>query len=263
MSTYAVQKLKALEISDISAYKVAKKLTRASYVAGESVWPTRNSFLAWRLVVNGILAVVTPSSNGSMEAQNLYGPDTWVGEHSIINADHSYIEYVCVTDVELLNMPAVVFLQLLDRETRFAKKIALVSKLRAQHNAEMLVLMRTGNSNLRMLIGLGMFFEAVASKTNRLKADHQVDSIPIAVKLNTLPNLLGVSPAFFWGNLKRLEHDGWLKVHNDKLELLDLATWRGVTRRRREYHFTKTAPTIEELLAEFRHEGMTNAQAVR
>lgn len=255
-ATYATQRLKVLGISDSTAYRVASTLLLASLRAGEPIWPARNSSIAWRLIVNGMVAASIPTEKGGHEVQNIYGPETWFGEQPIINAAPSYIEYVCVTDVELLSMPAAIFVQLLDEEPCFAKSIARLTSWRAQRDAEILMLVKAGNPALRTVIGLGMFFEAIAAKSCRPVTENLTDTLTLPVKQHILAQLCGVSRTSLWENMSKLEDEGWLKVHYGKLELLNLPVWRTVMRRRRESRSAKMNPTIEEILSEFRHADM-------
>lgn len=256
MSTYVTQRLKALGISDATASKVSQEFSLSSLSAGAPVWPASNSTIAWRLIINGIVAVITPMADGVNEVQNLYGPETWFGEQPIINAASSYIEYVCVTDVELLNMPAVIFLRLLDEESNFAKCVTRLTSWRAQRDAEILMLVKAGNPPLRTVIGLGMLFEAIAAKSNRPITENLTDRLTLPVKQHILAQICGVSRTSLWESMSRLEEDGWLKVHYGKLEMLNLPAWRTVMRRRRESRSAKMHPTIEELLSEFNNADM-------
>ncbi len=253
MSTYAIQRLKAIGISDDAAYGVAQKLSLSSLSADDPIWPASNSLIAWRFIINGIVAAIIPTAEGGRAVQNLYGPETWFGEQQILNAASSYIEYVCITDVEFLSMPASIFLQLLDKEPCFAAYTARLTSWRAQRDAEVLMLMKLGNSALRTVIGLGMFFEAIAAKSSRPITETLSDTLTLPVKQHILAQLCGVSRTSLWENMSKLEEDGWLKIHYAKLELVNLSAWRAVMRRRRESRSAKMNPTIEELLREFSH----------
>lgn len=258
MTTYAIQRLKALGICDATAYKVAQTLSLSSLSAGKRIWPASNAPIAWRLIINGIVAAITPTAKGVDEAQNIYGPESWFGEQPIINADTSYIEYVCVTDVELLSMAAPTFLKLLDTEPGFAKYMAHLTAWRAQRDAEMLMLMKAANPRLRTVLGLGVCFEAMAVKSNRPSTESLTDSITLAVNQDILAQLCGVSRTSFWETTSRLGNEGWLKAHYGKLEQLHSPVWRTVIRLRRESRSAKMNPAIKELLREFSHADMAN-----
>jgi CRP/FNR family transcriptional regulator, cyclic AMP receptor protein len=251
MATYATQRLRAFGISEAAAYKVAPTLSLSSLSAGDVVCSAAASTKAWRLIIDGFVGAVIPSVKEGGEVQNIYGPESWFGEQSILNSADSYIEYVCITDVELLNMPASTFLWLLDEEPGFAKCAARLTSWRAQRDAEMLMLAKAGNPALRTVLGLGMFFEAVAAKSDRPNTENLVDSLTLPVGQHVLAQLCGVSRTSLWENVSRLEDGGWLKVHYGKLELFGLSTWRTVMRRRRESRSVRMNPTIDELLSEF------------
>jgi CRP-like cAMP-binding protein len=230
---------------------VAQKLTLSSLSAGAHIWPADNSILAWRFIISGIVAAVTPAAKGVCKAQTIYGSEAWFGENQIINVASSYIKYVSATDVELLNMPAPIFLYLLDREPVFSAYMTRLVSWRAQCESEVLMLMKAGNPCLRTVIGLGMIFEAMAAKSNLPITENMTDSITIPVKQEVLAQLCGVSRTSLWENMSRLEDEGWLNVHYSKLELLKLPTWRAVMRRRRGSPTAKMDTSIEEILLEF------------
>lgn len=256
MTTYATQRLKALGLSDATAYRVAPKLSLSSLSAGTPIWPSSNATIAWRLVINGIVASTVPVTKGGHEVQNIYGSEAWFGEQQIINAVSSYIEYICITDVELLSMPASIFLQLLDKEPYFAKYMTRLTSWRAQRDAEILMLMKIGNPTLRTVLGLGSFFEAIASKSDHPITEDLTDTLTVPVNQHILAQLCGVSRTSLWENMSKLEDAGWLKIHYGKLELINLSAWRTVMRRRRESRSAKMNPTIEDLLIEFDHADM-------
>lgn len=256
MATYVFQKLKAVGISDAAAHRIAPTLSLSSLRAEAPIWPSGNSPVAWRFVINGVVAAVVPVEGGGVEVQNLYGAEAWFGEQSIINASSSYVEYVCVTDVELVSMPATVFLRLLDEECSFAVRIARLISWRAQRDAETLLLIKAGNSALRAVIGVGMLFEAIAAKSDQPVTENMTDSLSLPVSQHVLARLCGVSRTSLWESMSKLEGAGWVKVHYGKVELFGLHAWRIVMRRRRESRSAKMNPTINELLKEFSHADM-------
>lgn len=262
MTTYVAQRLKALGISDAAVYRVAPKLTLSSLNAGAPIWPANNSTIAWWLIISGFVAAIIPTAKGDHEALNLYGSETWFGEQQIINVASSYIEYVCITDVELLSMPASIFLQLLDEEPHFAQYMARLTSWRAQRDAEILMLVKAGNSALRTVVGLGMFFEAIAAKSSRPITENLTDTLTLPVKQHLLAQLCGVSRTSLWENMSKLKDAGWLKIHYSKLELVNLPAWRAVMRRRRESRSAKMNPTIEDLLIEFEYADMAKPNPV-
>lgn len=256
MSGYAVNRLRTLGLSNETAFKVAQTLVYSSLDACDPIWPANNSADAWRFIISGFAAAVTRVTNEANVAHNIYGPETWLCEQHILNATPSSIQYVCITDVELMNMPAATFLKLLDHEPSFATYMARLTSWRAQRDAEILVLVKAGNPALRTVIGLGMFFEAIAAKSQRPVTEDLATTLTLPVKQHILAQLCGVSRTSLWDTMRRLEEDGWLKVHYGRLELLALPAWRAVMRRRRESRSANMQPTIEQLLSEFRHGDM-------
>jgi len=256
MATYVFQKLKAVGISDAIAYRIAPTLSLSSLRAEARIWPSRDSPAAWWFVISGVVATVVPVEGGGCEVQNLYGAEAWFGEQSIINASSSYVEYVCVTDVELVSMPASIFLRLLDEECSFAVRIARLISWRAQRDAETLMLIKAGNSALRAVIGVGMLFEAVAAKSDQPVTENMADTLSLPVSQHVLSRLCGVSRTSLWESMSRLEGAGWIKIHYGRVELFGLQAWRVVMRRRRESRSAKMNPTINELLEEFSHADM-------
>lgn len=248
MSTYAIQRLQALGLSEKVAYSVAPKLSITSLLANEVIDRHVN---AWRLIISGMVAAVTPSAKNGGMAENIYGPEAWFGEQPIINAGSTYTQYACIVDVELLSMPATVLLQLLDQELSFANHMTRLISWRAQRSSEMLMLMKGGNPCLRTVMGLGLFFEALAAKSNFPITANMQEGVSIPAKQEVLAQLCGVSRTFISEYVLRLQAEGWLISHYGRLELVNLQTWRTFIRRRRESRCATMSPTIEQILEEF------------
>lgn len=263
MSTYVVQRLRSLGISEKAAYSVAPKLHISSLPAGEVIWQGSRHGDAWWLIISGMVAAVTPSAKGGKsQVDNIYGPEAWFGELPIINASETYTEYTGITDVELLSMPAAIFLELLGQELNFANYMIRLISWRAQRNSEIRMLMKVGNPCLRTVMGLGLFFEAWAAKSHRPVTANMHAGVSIPVKQEVLAQLCGVSRTSISEYVLRLQAEGWLISHYGRLELVNLQTWRTLIRRRRASRFATMAPTIEQILKEFVHADMEEKGSV-
>jgi CRP-like cAMP-binding protein len=251
MSSYASQRLNAIGVRSEAAHRVAKTLALSSQKGNSKIDLACGVAQSWVFIITGIVAAIAAKEKGGYAVLNIYGPETWIGENHILHSTSTSIEYICLTDVEFLRLSGDIFLQLVETEPGFVKHLTRLVAWRGQHSAEMLLLIKNGNPCLRSVIGLGLFFEALAARSNCPITNNMEDSITVPVKQDVIAQLCGVSRTSLWESMRRLEECGWLKIRYGELELLNLPAWRTVIRRRRECQFAKMDPTIDELLLEF------------
>jgi hypothetical protein len=60
--------------------------------------------LAWNCVMTGFVAAAEPVARGGMVPLHVHGPHAWFGEQALLGGQASQVDYVCMTQVELIGM---------------------------------------------------------------------------------------------------------------------------------------------------------------
>lgn len=246
--TYIVQRLRKLGLSDAVAAQTAGVVKVQSFDAGRRIWTKGSETPHWQYIITGLVSASVATSNSESTPLSIYGKGSWFGEQSIINRKPSFADYVCLTDTEVLMLPAAHFDALFVQEAQFARYVAKLMAWRVQKTAETLTLMKLGNPSLRVVMGLAQFAEALVYKSDRPPTVGFGEGVEIPIPQNTLASLCGVSRTLFSEYVQQLAQQGWLKISYGKLELLNIRTWHSFARSQRENSVSHLQASMGELL---------------
>ncbi|MDD3934911.1 MAG: Crp/Fnr family transcriptional regulator [Rhodoferax sp.] len=206
---------------------------------------------AWHHIVHGLVGAGIPQENGVITPINIFGPGSWFGEVSILNRRSLMLDCICLTPVRILKMPLVQAMDAFENEADFSRHIARLVAWRTQQHAEMLVLMRLGSPQLRVVMGLALFAEALHNSNSHLPTNELDDSIDIPLKQSVLAAMCGVSRGIFSECVQQLAAAGWVRLSYATLALSSVLVWHNFSRNHRQNRHNNAKPTMPELLLMF------------
>ncbi len=248
--SFIYQKLRQVGLSELYARKVSVVAKVRSFSINEVIWSKGSDINSWLFIIEGLVAASIPTSNSKATPISIYGQDSWFGEQEIINRKPSYAEYSCLVPTEVLCLDAPTVLMLFEAEPGFSRFIARLLSWRVHKTSEMLMLMKLGNSCLRVVMGLSQFAEALTYSSSRPPTIGFGQSMQVPINQSVLASLCGVSRTVFSEQIHHLSLNGWIRISYGKLELLSIDSWHNFSRKQRQRNFNNLDPTIEEILTE-------------
>lgn len=246
--SYPFQQLRRVGLSDARAKELSTKTKIHSFQVNQVICAKGAAFENWYLIISGFVAASMATSSTASLPISLYGENSWFGEQSIISKKPSYADYVCLLPTEALSVPAPIVQELLDSEPHFAKYAAELMAWRAQKTAEMLMLMKLGNSYLRVVMGIAQFVEELSFKSERPPTIGFGNMVDVPLNQTALAALCGVSRTTFSEVLQKLEGGGWIKIAYGKLEIPAQEVWHQFSQKQRARNMNNLSPTMGELL---------------
>lgn len=245
---YVGTRLRHLGLSEDVANDTARVVKVHAFAAGSKMWTKGGDVSHWRYIIEGLVSASMPTTTCASTPISIYGKGAWFGEQSIINRKPSFADYVCLTETQVLSLPASRFDTLFEQEPEFARHVAKLMAWRVQKTSETLTLMKLGNPAMRVVMGLAQFAEALAYRSERPPTIGFGEGVELPVPQNTLASLCGVSRTLFSEYVQQLAQREWLTLSYGRLEIMNIATWHRFARRQRENSFNALNPTIVELL---------------
>jgi CRP-like cAMP-binding protein len=245
---YVGTRLRHLGLDNAVANETARVVKVHAFAPGTKMWSKGGEVPYWRYIIEGLVAASMPTTTCASTPISIYGKGAWFGEQSIINRKPSFADYVCLTETQVLSLPAARFDTLFEQQPEFARHVAKLMAWRAQKTSETLTLMKLGNPAMRVVMGLAQFAEALAYRSERPPTIGFGDGVELPVAQNTLAALCGVSRTLFSEYVQQLAQREWLALSYGRLEIMNIATWHRFARRQRENSFNALNPTITELL---------------
>ena len=249
MSIKTYQVLKSVGLSDQRVTRMLVAAKSETYTVDQVVWPRGASLQPWTHIITGLVCACVPDADRGFNPVNIYGPGAWFGEAAILNRQPSAVEYICLTPARVVAVPFAEALDTFEYEAEFSRYIARLVAWRSQQHAEMLSLMRTGSPALRVVMGLALFAEAMASSSSHLPHFDLEDNLDIPLKQALLASMCGVSRGIFSICAKQLAAAGLLRVNYSSVGLLGLKTWGRFSKARRQNRLNLIKPSMPELLS--------------
>lgn len=200
--------------------------------------------------MTGYVAASIPIEDDKILPVHIYGPLAWFGEQELLNKQPTHFEYTCLTPVDTIGMRKDRFDSAILEEADFVRYIGRLMARRAQQQSERLMLMRLGNSALRVVMGLAHYAEALDCSLVPTFEDKTKEVVDIPITQKQIAALCGVSRTLFSESLQHLARAGWLKVRYGGIELQSVETWLIFARRQRERQNMYSHTGLLELLAD-------------
>jgi len=248
-STYKFELLTGMGLSESCALQILPRVRMTGFDPQEIVWSKGSGVAAWTYIVSGLVGASVPIQEGSSIHVDIYGNRTWFGEEALLNRYPSSFEYVCLTSVRTVEIPASDVLAAFQREPEFARYIALLMAWRSRRSSEMAVLMKQGSPALRVVMGLALFAEALQYHSSRPPTQGAEGiSVKIPVKQSIVASICGVSRSAFSEVVRQLASAGWMRLDYATLELCSLRAWLRFSLKHRQTRMNIKKPSVGELL---------------
>lgn len=248
MSIYAYQLLKGLGLSEQRVLAVLPSIKAEALDVDQVIYRKGSHPEAWIHVVSGLIGAGIPDTDGAIMPINVFGAGNWFGEVAILNRRALMLECICLTPVRILTMPLTHAVEAFEQEAEFARHIARRVAWRAQQQAEMLMLMRQDSPQLRVVMGLALFAEALHNGKPHLPTQEPEDSMDIPLKQSLLASLCGVSRGVFSECVQQLAAAGWIRLNYATLALLNTEGWRKFSRQYRQNRLNTVKPSMQDIL---------------
>lgn len=249
MSIYAYQLLKSLGISESRVRRVLPSIKVESLEPGHTICHKGARPEVWMHVVSGLVSAGIPDKDGAVTPINIFGPGTWFGEVAILNSQGLLLECVCLTPVRILTMPLGQTVEAFEHEPEFSRHIARLVAWRAQQQAEMLTLMRQSSPQLRVVMGLALFAEALHNGSSHFPTNDLDDFQAISLKQSVLAAMCGVSRGIFSECVQQLALAGWIRLNYATLDLSRVQVWRNFSNNHRNNRHNNHKPSMPEILS--------------
>ena len=226
MSQFAKQLLRDVQLSDHRILKILPLLSIRSYEAGEIIWGKGRPVLAWNCVMTGFVAAAEPMAHGGMMPLNVHGPNAWFGEQALLGGKPGQVDYVCMTQVELIGMRQSCLENALREEPEFMRFMVQLLARRVEQHTELQLLLRLGGMPLRVVMGLAQFaVNQPESFTAQFKPQSE-DTVDISLSQDQIAAVCGVSRTLLSECLQQLARGGWVKLRYGGMSLQKAAAWR-------------------------------------
>jgi CRP-like cAMP-binding protein len=248
VSIYAYQLLKGLGLLEQRVLRVLPCIKVESLDAGQIICRKGSQPQAWTHIVSGLVSAGIPDKDGTITPINIFGPGTWFGEVAILNRRALMLECICLTPVRILTMPLDQAVEAFEHDAEFSRHIARLVAWRTQQHAEMLTLMRLGSPQLRVVMGLALFAEALHNSNSHLPTNGLDDSLEIPLKQSVLASLCGVSRGVFSECVQQLAAAGWVRLNYATLALSSIVVWRKFSCQYRQSRINSVKSSMQEIL---------------
>ena len=248
---YVFQQLSDLGLSNRLALEVSQNVKISSYEAQHVIWTKGDEVDSLQLIISGLVTEFIPAVKIKSTFIDLYWEGRWFGEQHVINGTRSISDYVCLVPTDVLKIPVAAVRQILDVDQGFTRRLLALASWRNQNTLERLILVRHGNPNLRIVVGLTLFAEAQLHYANRSGHGKTPSSVEVYVSQSLLASLLGVSRTLFSNVLHALCKEKLLFTSYKKIVFVSLEAWMGFAQRHRSVRLTNFDPTLEEILRMF------------
>lgn len=249
MSIYAYQLLKSLGISEQRVRRVLPSIKVDSLEPGKTICHKGARPETWTHVVSGLVSAGIPDIDGAVTPINIFGPGTWFGEVAILNRQGLVLECMCLTPVRILTVPLEQAVEAFENEPEFTRHVARLVAWRAQQQAEMLALMRQGSPQLRVVMGLALFAEALHNGSSHFPTNDIGDFQEISLKQSLLAAMCGVSRGIFSECVQQLAAAGWIRLNYATLDLSRVQVWRKFSSNHRNKRHNNHKPSMPEILS--------------
>jgi CRP/FNR family transcriptional regulator, cyclic AMP receptor protein len=251
MRDFTLQVYSSMGVSPAAAFEAGKQSRVISRKAGDMIWRTGAPITHWHHIIEGMVAEQVTMDQGLSYPLTLHSRNSCFAKHDLLGDGKAQVDYLAVTDVELLTLPASAYLALVRSDAGFAQHLLgeLSSQIRQQNNQ--LIVNKCSNSALRVIGGLalcaeGLCLQAEASESLPPPED---DSLMLPLSQQMIARLCGVSRTLFSEYIGQLEQGNWVRLQYRGVELQNLSAWRGVFVRLHSHQVWRRNPPIEALLS--------------
>jgi CRP/FNR family cyclic AMP-dependent transcriptional regulator len=250
LSSFAQQLLQSLEFSNSRVLASLCELNLTSYEKGEVIFKKGASVQTWACVISGYVAASANLDKGKHLPIRIYGGNAWIGEQALLSNQPCLLDYICLTQVEVIGMSKKCFDSAFLEEANFVRLLTRLVTGQLNQESEMRVLMRMNSPAMLIVMGLAQFAESVGPKITLEWPNQENQTLDIPIGQHTIAEVCGLSRTLFSELLQHLARAGWLTVRYGGIELKHVATWCTFARQQRRNACIPIKSTIHDVLAD-------------
>lgn len=250
MRDFTLQVYTRMGISTPASFEANKQSRVISKRAGDPVWRYGETITHWCYIVDGMVAELVSLGQGSGYPLTLHGRNTSFARHELFGDGRACVDYVAVTDVELLTLPAEAYRSLLDSDPGFARHVVGLSARQLQQQTKMLIVNKCSNSALRVVGGLALCAESFSVPRQPCPGHDPEGSERLLLPMSQqmIARLCGVSRTLFSEYVGQLVQSNWAQLQYRGVELLHLPVWQRVFAHLHRQQVWRSNPSVEQLL---------------
>lgn len=237
-TNYVARALVKTGLSEGVAYRLSGQVSVKSHEEGDVIYIRGQEVNAWCFVINGSVAACVKGAKGCSQLTQIFPSGSWFGEQSIINHKPSYSDFICLSGVDILKIPAEAFHEVYHTEKDFMNNICKLLAWREQIKGEILSIHKAGGPQHKIALCLAYLVEAIVFNGSRPTGTAHQAALLIESKQNFVASFCGVSRPVFSNFIQHLVNAGFLKVHYGSIEFYKISAWLRLAFKIRKNHST-------------------------
>ena len=221
-----------------------------SLEAGEVLLVKGEYLRSWTYILSGFVGASAATQNCQSVPIDIFGSSCWFGESMVLHEQVSPLEYACISNGSILTIPVEDVRDAFYHDAKFTRTFGRLLASRGAIQTEMIGLVKTGNPQMRVVIGLALLASSLNGNSfAQPNDDEPLRNFEIPLKQALLASSCGVSRGIFSAVVQKLVVAGWIRVSYGTLELLSTQSWRSLMRTYRETRTNLNHLSMTELLA--------------
>jgi len=205
----------------------------------------------WDIVINGIVVANQMTVTGKHQMVYFYSEGSWFGDIEILSRSKTNVKYVSMSSVDLMRVPADVFLDLIERESSFLRILFHQNAKRSSLIWQSSIILKTGNPWLKTLYGMAICAESSTSSFLINRRDVSNDSHHIPLRQELLAQYCGMSRSVLSRQLQILARFKLISIDYSDVSLVSVGQWRKLMRYIINNHNRAALLTPDELINSF------------
>lgn len=250
MQDFTLQVYTRMGIAIPASFEANRQSRVISKRAGDPIWRYGETITHWSYIVDGIVAELVNLGPGSGYPLSLHGRNSSFARQELSGDGRACVDYVAVTDVELLTLPADVYRALLDADPGFARHLVGMLSRQMQQQTKLLIVNKCSNSALRVVGGLALCAEGFGEQRQPMAVHggdrHNRLLLPLSQQM--IARLCGVSRTLFSEYVGQLAQGNWAQLQYRGVELLQLPVWQRVFAHLHRQQVWRSNPSIGQLM---------------
>jgi CRP-like cAMP-binding protein len=245
-------------MSETMAFRLSKVTKINSFESGSTIWAKGKPALAWCHIVKGCVGITTNSKKDTFEPLGVFAENSWFGEQHIVSGTSAHADYVCLSETELLMIPQANVSECLEQDVGFSIYLARLMAWRVQKTSESLILMKSENRCIRVVMGLYSITEMISHTFNQPVPPTSNTRVKIPFTQGLLASFCGVSRTIFSQHVRKLFSAGLLNIAYGSIEINDLKRWERFAHLQQARNDTHIDMSIDDMLLEFENLGKSD-----
>lgn len=246
---FTLEIFNSLGVTAATSFEVNRQSRVVSKRSGDTIWRFGEPIAHWSYIVDGMVAELVNLGQGMCYPLSLHGCGSCFAKHELITDGVARVDYVALTDVELLTLPTPAYLELLKSEPGFSQHLISTLSRQVQQQTNLLIVNKCSNAALRVLAGMALCAEGFGPLGCPGKKGEPADSLLLPMPQQMISRLCGVSRTLFSEYVGQLEHGNWVRLKYRGVELQHLHVWQNLFEHLHSHQIWWRNPSFPQLLS--------------